>query len=82
MKTQLSKKVNEALAKPMQHGLPQQPEQHELPELLRKPEQRGKHALPVQHVHPVSNGHRNGQSDFPLSEGQKAELMALARRNA
>src|SRR5262245_6730950 len=76
MKTQLSKKVDEALAKPMEHRLPQQPEQHELLRKLGKPE------LPVQHVHPVSNGHRNGQSESPLSEGHKAELMALARRNA
>ena len=82
MRTQLRKKVDEASAKPRQHALPQQREQHELPELLRKPEQHGKRALPVQHVYPVSNGHRNGQSEFPLSEGHKAELMALARRNA
>lgn len=72
-------KIDEARPQPVQQILPEQPKP---PELLGKHEQHGKHVLPVQHVHPVSNGHCNGQSEFPLSEGQKAELMALAQRNA
>jgi hypothetical protein len=76
MKTERRKEIDEALAQPMQPTLP---EQRELPELPRKHEQHGK---PVLHVHPVSNRQGNGQSEFPLSEGQEAELMALARRNA
>ena len=79
MKAELRKKTDEALAQPAQHPLPEPPEQRELPP---KHEQHGKHVLPVQHVHPMSDGHGNGQSEFPLSEGQKAELMAVARRNA